>query len=105
MKEIFIEVLVGKRWTKLGSVVEGLPGGSMSSEDPDGRQVYHFGWIPELGGPAVWGSDGIDVEAGVGRHTVGKFTKLHDFTPETPTFQFVWRRPSGQEIPVRLRIG
>jgi len=48
-------------WTRVGSVGEVEPPGSLSDEGPSGRRVLVFGWYQDS--PGVWESRaGVDVE-------------------------------------------
>lgn len=59
-----VEVSVGDHaghWKVIGEISEPEPCGSMSSHEPEGRQVYMFGWRDDK--PGVWRSvRGFDVE-------------------------------------------
>ena len=92
-------------WIEVGSVAESEPCGSVSSHDPDGRQVLLFGFMD--GAAGVWRSlAGVDVESVAVRvvHSTG-FEQLSDlaepyerevalgiFTEKGPTCKRVrWR--------------
>ena len=44
-------------WRLTGTLLRSQATGSISSEDPAGRQVYLFGWVGGAG-PAIWRSVG-----------------------------------------------
>jgi hypothetical protein len=100
--EVVLEIHVEGQWKRVGSVAEFLPGGSISSEEPDGRQVYIFGWVAG-DGPAVWRSTGgFDVENPAIREisSVGldRLADLHQ-----GPFELQWWR-HGKAIAVRFRV-
>ncbi len=53
-------------WTRIGTVGPGDPAGTFTSEGPDGRDLYVFGWRD--GAPGLWRSTaGADVATGAAR--------------------------------------
>lgn len=88
-------------------VTRWLPPGSISSEDPEGRQVYLFGWV-DGEGPGVWRSKGgFDEELGAGREFRNVFPMEGlELLAELEDGPYVteWRRPGGTEIRVRFRL-
>lgn len=47
-------------WKRIAALAEMEPCGSVTSHDPDGRQVFLFGWLDSM--PGVWRSvGGLDV--------------------------------------------
>jgi hypothetical protein len=61
MDEVLMEAQTAQGWTRIGSVSEVEPPGSLSHTGPGGRQVLMFGFYD--GAAGVWESQlGFDVE-------------------------------------------
>lgn len=62
MTAVVVQVRRGGEWADAGAVPESQAG-SLSSDDPAGRQLFIFGWLD--GVPGVWRSEsGADLERG-----------------------------------------
>jgi hypothetical protein len=103
MLEVVLEVEDAPAvWRSLGSVAEVEPPGSISSNDPTGRQVYLFGWYDN--GVGVWRSHGgFDAETPVVREiTTTGFDRLADLT-EGP-YEMDWFVPNYGRQRARFRL-
>jgi hypothetical protein len=72
-ERVIIEVETGPKWTLVGSVAPDEPAASITSETPDARDVYLFGWLDGQG-PCLWRSiGGLDTGLGAARvvHSTG----------------------------------
>jgi hypothetical protein len=77
---VFFEIYRAGNWRRMGALAEMEACGSVTSHDPDGRQVFLFGWLD--GSPGVWRSvGGIDMANDAFRevHTLG-LERLADLT-------------------------
>jgi hypothetical protein len=102
VREVVLEVWTkGSGWDPVGGVSEAEPPGSFSSDEPEGRQVYVFGWL-EGDGPGVWVSTlGVDAETPAFRTITSLgMEKLADLT-DLPYLR-PWRH-GGIDARVRLR--
>lgn len=93
---------IGHQWRTLGVLTPESRPGSMSSIDPDGRQVYLFGWIN--GEAGVWRSDvGVDVEDHDLRLiSTSKLSLVAN--PRYGPVEMVWNRPGEVPIPLRFTL-
>lgn len=93
----------GTTWKRFGqSLGPGDPPGSLSSNEPDGRQVYLFGYHD--GAPGVWHSvSGVDIEDPRTRRVFSaglvRFADLAAGPHEMPIIH-----PSGDCLLVRFRL-
>lgn len=80
--EVVLELSTNVGWQRLGSQSPAEPPGSFSSYEPQGRQVYVFGWLPTGDGPGVWRSaGGFDVETEAFRDIIASgFEPVADLT-------------------------
>lgn len=103
MKVVLLEIQKDGEWRTIGSVSELEPPGSISSEEPGGRQVYSFGWL--LGsGPGVWRSvAGADLENEAVRLVVSTGYEIVAELTDWPCELSWWRWGEGH--PVRFRVG
>jgi hypothetical protein len=72
MTKVLVELGGPDGWHLVGEVTDDGPLGSLSSDEPVGRQVYMFGFLPDEA-PGVWRSiAGVDMEAESAReiHTI-----------------------------------
>lgn len=101
--EVVMEMHAGKGWQRIGSQSIAEPPGSLSSYEPQGRQVYVFGWLVAGEGPGVWRSaSGADVEVSTFRQVVTTgLVHVADLT--TGPHQMTLRRAEGGTRVVRLR--
>lgn len=91
--EVVLEAKGASGWVRAGSVGDAEPPGSLSSAEPNGRQVYIFGWWE--GAPGVWRSHG-GLDAGndaLRAITTSGFDRLADLTAG-PHEMTVWL-PTG----------
>lgn len=68
MREVVFEIKHDGNWLKLASMASTEPPGSLTSEEPDGRQVFLTGWLDGI--PGLWRSQGgadWEVLMGLGR--------------------------------------
>lgn len=104
VKQVVLEALRDDTgWCRICGVAEAEPPGSLSSDGPDGRQVYLFGWLPSGDGPGVWRSTGgADVANPTVRvvATTG-FERLADLS-EGPYTQDIQRPAGRREVRFRL---
>lgn len=98
---VVIEMQVAGGWKSLGRVSEVEPAGSFSNDEPEGRQIYIFGWHNNEG-PAVWKSTGgADLTNEVIREiTTFGLQKIADLR-QGPHLMMFWR--IGSAVPIRFR--
>ncbi len=102
-REVVVELDIGGGWRRVRSQSEIEPPGSLSSDEPDGRQVYLFGWH-DGDGPAVWRSEGgVDAANDAVRMVVATgLVKVADLDAEQDHRMAFWR--GGQSTPLRFRV-
>lgn len=100
-KHVAIEMQRNGSWSRLGAVSEVEPPASISNDEPNGRQIYMFGWY-EGDGPCVWRSTGgADLANDVTREiTTMGLEKLADVARSPYEMKF-WR--NGLSMPIRFR--
>lgn len=101
VREVVVELDTAGGWSRLGSVCEAGPSGSLSSDEPGGRQVYLFGWH-DGDGPAVWRSEGgCDLaDAAVRQVVTTGLVRVADLDAGPHEMAF-WR--GGRSTPLRFR--
>lgn len=90
MTAVRMEIGDGSIWVPVGvDLDEADPPGSISSEEPTGRQVYLFGWM-DGDGPYVWRSHGVDAaDPAVRIISAARLEQLADLT-SGPYERDVW---------------
>lgn len=80
MAEVRVELVKGDKVVRLGEVTPDTPPGSMSSQEPEKRRVFIFGFMD--GEAGVWESEvGLDVETPETRQVFSAgLTRLSDLS-------------------------
>lgn len=79
MREVVVEIeKPDGEWHRVGSVSEVEPPGSISSDDPAGRNVYVFGW--HQGRVGVWHVWGVDLATPAFRQVLGALEPVSDLS-------------------------
>lgn len=104
MREVVFEIKHDDTWLKLASMASTEPPGSLTSVEPDGRQVFLTGWLDGI--PGLWRSQhGVDFEVagGLGRIITSEGFDLVKDVREGPV-EFIVNNDSVGIKEFRLRL-